>query len=359
VKFTKKTYLFIGLMSATSIAGQTYYPAKECPLLQDRVQASFSVIPAAAIAPLETSENSPILILSQPNPSRLMDGLTASPPFEAPESIGTVTAGEGVAIAPSRVMPSPAPLPKTEIKLFAEAETDMIKDKPAAAWDAVLSKYVKAPDAAGLARFDYAALKASSSDSAVLKAYIKALEAKGPGGFTENETIAYWANLYNAVTVQVILDNYPVSSIRKIKSGTFSPGPWKKDLVTIAGEKISLDDIEHGTLRKQYPSPHIHYMVNCASVGCPNLKDGLWSAKTLDADRDAAARAFINSPRGARVTPKGLVVSSIYNWFDEDFGGNKAGVLAHLAEYAEGDLKTAIDGGIKISGYDYDWSLNE
>ena len=370
VKFTIKTYVFISLIASTSIAGQVYYPATECPLLKDNPQAVTPVTSVAVIAPLETSAITPISNTSQPKLSPLRDGLTASPPFEAPESIGKVTAGEGVATAPSRATPTPAPIitasvqtevARTDAKPATPAEMipEMTKDTPRSGWDAVLSKYVKAPDAAGLARFDYAGLKASSADIKALDSYIKTLEDSGSGILSENEIIAYWANLYNAVTIQVVTEAYPVSTIKKVRGGVFKSGPWKQNLITVSGEKMSLDDVEHKTLRAQYPSPLIHYMVNCASIGCPNLKAGVWKASTLEVDRKAAARAYINSPRGARVTDKGLVVSSIYDWFEEDFGGDKAGVIAHLSKYAEGDLKAALDGGITISGYDYDWSLNE
>jgi len=223
----------------------------------------------------------------------------------------------------------------------------------------LLGKYVKAPDAMGVARFDYAGLKASQTDQAVLAEYIKTLESKNPTTMSATEATAFWANLYNAVTIKVVIDNYPVKSIKDIKSGVFSAGPWKKKLTTVNGTEMTLDEIEHETLRKKYPSPLIHYMVNCASIGCPNLKNSLWDANTMDADREAAAKIFINSSRGAKVTSKGLVVSSIYDWFQEDFGGTKTGVLAHLSKYATGDLKSAIESGATIKSFDYDWTLNE
>jgi len=225
-------------------------------------------------------------------------------------------------------------------------------------WDAALQGYVAPLDNQGLARFDYAGLKANQADRKLLKDYIAYLETKNPDTMSENEALAFWANLYNAVTVDVVVNNYPVSSIRKIRSG-FSIGPWKEDRVTINGTRMSLDDIEHGTMRKKFPSPLVHYMVNCASVGCPNLKDGLWHAETLDVDRKVAAEAFVNSPRGARITNKGLQVSSIFKWFQSDFGGNKDGVLKHLRQYAGPELAAAIDGGAKIRGFEYDWDLNE
>jgi len=226
-----------------------------------------------------------------------------------------------------------------------------------ASWPVVMQNYLTAPDATGLVRIDYARLQ-NSPDRAALEAYITSLTAQNPDAMSPDAAVSYWANLYNAVTVDVILDNYPVKSIRDIKSGVFKPGPWDLKLITVNGKSLSLNDIEHGIMRKQFPSPHVHYMVNCASVGCPNLVGGEWRAETLDADRDRAARAFINSPRGAKVTRNGIVASSIYKWFKEDFGGNKTSVVKHFRQYANADLATAIDNGLTIKSYDYDWSLN-
>ncbi|MEP3889978.1 MAG: DUF547 domain-containing protein [Hellea sp.] len=243
-----------------------------------------------------------------------------------------------------------------------DMKKDMMKDtvmtpSQHADWTDILQSYVGMPDEAGLTHFDYAGLKANAADTAKLDGYIKSLEGMTPDELSENEAIAFWANLYNAVTIQVVTEKYPVKSIRKL--GSFNSGPWKKKLVTVNGVRMSLDDIEHKTLRKHYPSPYIHYMVNCASVGCPNLLDTAWEADTLEAGRIKAAKAYINSPRGAVVKGDKLTVSSIYDWFEEDFGGSKEGVLKHLQEHATGDLAVAIAAGEKITNYDYDWSLNK
>jgi hypothetical protein len=103
----------------------------------------------------------------------------------------------------------------------------------------------------------------------------------------------------------------------------------------------------------------VHYMVNCASIGCPNLLDKIWVGETLDADREQAARDFINSPRGVAIDGNKLELSSIYNWFKEDFGGSKSTTLEHVRQFANPDLLAALDAGAKIDGYDYDWKLNE
>jgi len=122
---------------------------------------------------------------------------------------------------------------------------------------------------------------------------------------------------------------------------------------------MSLNDIEHGTVRKQFNEPRIHYGFNCASIGCPNLKTTAWTAETFEADLTQAAKDFINSPRGISVDNKGRVTaSSIFKWYKEDFGGTDAKVLAHAAPYAAAETKTALQSARKIHNFDYDWSLN-
>ena len=226
----------------------------------------------------------------------------------------------------------------------------------AQAWQSVLERRLSAPDpATGLIRFDYAGLTAS--DRAALDAFVDSL-ADMPEPEDDDEASAYWANLYNAVTVQTVADAFPVESIRDIGGGLFTKGPWKEDRVTVRGEELSLDDIEHEILRKRYPSPLVHYTVNCASVGCPNLLPKLWRGETLDADREAAARAFVNSPRGVSVRDGRATVSSIYDWFQADFGGSKQSVMDHLRSYADPGLASRLGGIRKYSRHDYDWSLN-
>jgi len=228
---------------------------------------------------------------------------------------------------------------------------------PHAGWTEILQTYVSAPDGQGLTHFDYGGLKTNAADKAKLDGYIESLEATDSNTLSENEAIAFYANLYNAVTVQHVTEKFPVKSIRKL--GAFSSGPWKKKLFTLNGNPTSLDTLEHDILRKQYPSPYVHYMVNCASVGCPNLLNEAWEASTLDAKRKEAAADYINSPRGVVVDGDDLTVSSIFKWFEEDFGDSKAGVLEHIRKHADADLAAAIDGGAKIDDYDYDWSLNK
>lgn len=233
-----------------------------------------------------------------------------------------------------------------------------------AAFDALLAKYVK-PNADGVNRVDYARWKASAQDLSRLSGYIGELVGRAPSRMPRNDEFAFWCNLYNAITLKVVLDRYPVASIRDIKSeGLFDPkaytGPWRTKRTTVEGRPYSLDDIEHEVLRPVFKDPRVHYAVNCAAYGCPNLRGKAWTAATLDADLDSAAREFINHPRGATVLPGNrLRVSSIYNWYGGDFGGSEAAILAHLRKYAGTALAAALASRPAIAEYVYDWSLND
>lgn len=226
-----------------------------------------------------------------------------------------------------------------------------------AQWDDLLARYVR-PDPQGLHRVNYAAWKANVADRQALDQLIGGLSGQKISSLPRPAQFATWANLYNAITIQVVLSRFPVRSIRDIKPNVLAIGPWKEPRVTVEGKRLSLDDIEHGILRKQWSDPRVHYAVNCAAVGCPNLPRRGWRAETLDADLDAAARAFINSPRGVRVVgPQKLRVSSIYQWFKTDFGNNEAGILSHLRRYAASKLLADMTNA-RIVGDDYDWSIN-
>ena len=229
-----------------------------------------------------------------------------------------------------------------------------------APWDAFLSEYVVTAD--GMNRVRYGAV--TPEDHRALKGYIDALEALSPSAMGPDERLAYYFNLYNAAIVDTALDNYPLESIREVGGSLLPPrGPWKREVVTVEGERLSFDDIEHGRVRGNYDEPRVHYAFNCASVGCPDLRDAAWRAETLDVDLDAAARAFVAHPRGIDVDDDGDIdASSIYRWFRKDFGGTERGVLEHVSQYAVGEKRTAIQAALAagegIDDYDYDWSLN-
>jgi Protein of unknown function, DUF547 len=225
------------------------------------------------------------------------------------------------------------------------------------AWDALLGRYVQ-PSADGLNRVDYARWRANSADMTALDTVVANFAATRISSLPRGEQFCVWANLYNALTIQVVLSRFPVRSIRDIKPNPLALGPWKDKRITVEGARLSLDDIEHNILRKNWREPRVHYAVNCASIGCPNLGQRGWRVESLEADLTAAARAFINSPRGVVVVRAGQIrVSSIYQWFKVDFGNNDAGVIAHLRQYAAPALATQLTGA-RIVGNFYDWSIN-
>ena len=223
-----------------------------------------------------------------------------------------------------------------------------------AAWDALLARY-RREGGDGVARVAYGAV--TPSDRQALNDYLALLSATLVSSLNQAEQFSYWVNFYNALTVQVILEHYPVASIRDIdiSPGLFANGPWGARLVTVEGEALSLDDIEHRILRPIWQDPRIHYVVNCAAIGCPNLPARALRPSTNDATLDAGANAYVNDPRGLAVTPNGLTVSRIYDWFAEDFGD----LRAHLARYATGDRAASLAQGVPITRYRYDWSLND
>jgi hypothetical protein len=161
--------------------------------------------------------------------------------------------------------------------------------------------------------------------------------------------------------LRLVLERYPVKSIRDISlgGGLFTVGPWGAKLVAVKGERLSLDDIEHRILRPLWRDPRIHYVVNCASVGCPDVPPAPLTGANAEATLDAAARAYINHPRGANVRDGRLTVSSIFRWYREDFGDSEAGVLAHLRRYAAPGLAAQLKDVRGIDRYEYDWSLND
>lgn len=220
-------------------------------------------------------------------------------------------------------------------------------------WTRLLKAYVKA-GSDGITRVDYAGLAASTGDRKALDLYIARFAETDLSAKTD-ANFAAWANLYNAATVRHIVERYPVKSIRD----GYLVGPWKEVMVRAGRQDVSLDAIEHKILRKVWGTPEVHYAINCASYSCPNLPPKAWEAGTLKKELDAAARAYVNHPRGVSVTARGLTVSEIYNWFETDFGGSKASVVEHLLKYADPILAEKIRAKPKILRYQYDWSLND
>ena len=226
-------------------------------------------------------------------------------------------------------------------------------------WQALLDAHLVTDDPSGVNLFDYAGLKASDADRARLLRYIDYLQELDPRQLARDVQMAYWINLYNAVTVRVVVDEYPVASIKDIHEGLIpGTGPWRDIHAMVAGHPLTLDNIEHDILRPIWEDSRIHYAVNCASISCPNLAAEAYTAENLERLLEQGARDYVNHSRGADLRDEEFVVSSIYFWYREDFGDSEEGVLRHLRKYAEDELAEQLrdfDGSLD---HDYDWTLN-
>jgi hypothetical protein len=226
-------------------------------------------------------------------------------------------------------------------------------------WQDILDGYVD-PDPQGVNVLDYAALAASADDAAKLDGYLEYLEGIDPRDYCRAEQMAYWINFYNARTVKMVVDAYPVDSIREIhQEGVPRKGPWGDVCTNIAGQDLTLDQIEHDILLPIWRDKRIHYAVNCAAYSCPQLMDTAFTAANTESLLEAGARAYVNSARGVDVVDdEFIVLSSIYKWYPQDFGDTEESVIEHLTQYADGELAELLGGFDGTIDYDYDWKLN-
>jgi len=226
-------------------------------------------------------------------------------------------------------------------------------------WQMFLDTFLDTDDF-GQTYFDYA--RVSRAQIGQLSVYMSALQAIDPLELNKSEQMAYWINLYNAMTVQVILGDYPVKSIRNIGGalGGFIPtGPWTNKLVRINGQMLSLDDIEHRIFRPKFNDHRVHFAFNCGAKGCPNLAAQAFTGTNIETLLSTAQWSFINHQRGVRIQDGRLIVSKIFAWYREDFVSREQDLPLFLAQFAEPKLRAQLKGYRGRITYEYDWSLNE
>jgi len=217
-------------------------------------------------------------------------------------------------------------------------------------WTALLQKYV---DNSGLV--NYRGIKV---ESAKLDEYLAILSRQKPGNnWTKNETLAFWINAYNAFTVKLILDNYPLKSIKDLNPGVsviFVNTVWDKGFFSIGGDKMSLNDIEHRILRKM-DEPRIHFTIVCASVSCPKLQNTAYEANGLDNQLTRAVTSFLADNTKNQVSANNPKLSKIFDWFAGDFNVNGKSKIDFINQYAPIKINRNAD----ISYLEYNWKLNE
>lgn len=211
---------------------------------------------------------------------------------------------------------------------------------------ALLKKYVR-PDGV-----KYSAWHQSTDDREKLKAILAEWEIVALPELSENAQKAFFINLYNAAMLDIVLDHYPLQSVATIEENF---GIFRQDRIPLAGEKLSLDQIEKGILLQAFSDPRIHFAVNCASESCPPLRAEPFTEAKLEAQLDEQTIAFARSPRAARVNTgeQTIAYSELFQWYDADFAGDNP--AEYLNQYREDKLPLSFD----VSWIRYDWMLNE
>jgi hypothetical protein len=254
---------------------------------------------------------------------------------------------------------------------FAAAQPSF--DHSHAAWTELLRRHVALLDRGKASQVDYAGF---ARDRPALKAYLEALsavDAREYGSWTRAEQLAFLINAYNAFTIDIVLRGYPnVKSIRDLGEGFLARGPWKDKAFTLLGNPQSLDGVEHDTIRKPgaFDEPRIHFAVNCASVGCPMLREEAYVAARLDTQLEEQTVRFLSDRSRNRydAQQRVLEVSQIFDWYRQDFERGQRGfeslpkTLARYADLladAESDRSAIRAGSVPIRHLGYDWTLND
>ncbi len=252
---------------------------------------------------------------------------------------GTLTA---LAIVGPRLNPVPTPT-------LAVAATGALVDH--SAYDRLLKKYVNAQ---GLV--NYKGFKADEKD---FNQYLALLSKNPPAAdWSKADQMAYWINAYNAYTIRLILDHYPVQSIKDIGSKIkipFVTTPWAAKFFSIGGQQMSLDNIEHGILRKKYGDPRIHFALVCASISCPRLRNEAYTGSQLDRQLEDQGHDFLNNASKNKISKSDAQLSKYFDWYKGDWTGGGQSVVKWVNRYST----TKIDNSTDISYLDYNWNLNQ
>ena len=216
-------------------------------------------------------------------------------------------------------------------------------------WDALVKKHVSKNG-----MVDY---QGFLKDKKQLQVYLDKLSANRPTSkWSKNEKMAFWINAYNAFTVKLILDHYPIKSIKDIKKGIpFVNSVWDITFIPMGKEKIDLNYIEHSILRKEFKDPRIHAAINCASFSCPLLRNEAYYASRLDEQLNDAMRRFVNDSQRNQLDKSNIKISKIFSWFAGDFKLNGSSVVDYLNKYA----KKRVQANARIDFLEYQWELND
>lgn len=215
-------------------------------------------------------------------------------------------------------------------------------------WDRLLKKHV---NASGMVNY-----KGFKQDRGELSSYLQLLSDNAPqNNWSKQDQMAYWINAYNAFTIDLILQKYPVKSIKDIAGKIYKVNtPWDIKFITLGGRKYDLNNIEHGILRKNFNDPRIHFALVCASISCPRLRREAYTGALLNAQLEDDGRNFINDRSKNRISANRADLSKYFSWYKGDFAKNGS-----LVDFINKYSQTKISSATKINSIDYNWGLNE
>lgn len=276
----------------------------------------------------------------------------AKPAEFVKKSSETVPAKE---VLPEQLLKEEAGTENIAVEVAAEEKEDTVMEAPAEAeeplgatafshdqWNSLLSRFVTASG-----KVNYKGFK---QDQAKLNAYLEDLSANTPASsWSRNEKLAYWINVYNAYTVKLIVDNYPLKSIQDLGK------PWDKKFIKIGGDIYSLNEVEHEIIRKRFNDARIHFAVNCASFSCPKLLNEAYTGAKLEQQLNTQTRAYINNPVHNEISANKGAISQLFNWYADDFVKSAGSVIAFINKYSTVKLRNEA----RLEYKEYGWSLNE
>ncbi len=246
----------------------------------------------------------------------------------------------------------------TEMKLIRfwdDSEPSSIIDVDHAPLQEILQKYIVADHPSGISRFNYALV--SESDTAKLQQYLEYLQLLEPRQLNEAEAKAYWVNLYNAATLNMVIEAYASGRVNKVKARGLSARRWRRDIVTIAQQDMSLDDILHGVIRPLYKDPRMHYAVFFCTLGGPDMPVEVMNGENNETLLNQFEVAYLNQGRAVRLENGELVLSEMFKTYDTDFASDQYGLVSYLKQHVAPPLADVLD-TVSDVRFEYDWTVN-
>ncbi|HMO40733.1 MAG TPA: DUF547 domain-containing protein [Saprospiraceae bacterium] len=290
--------------------------------------------PSSPQTPTDSAPATPVALTPETTPQK--------PAPEVPQT-ETQPAPTPPQATPKTNAPRPKPLTETTPivePVVAEESSEKVAKPDHAAWNDLLKKYVSTDG-----KVNYKGFK---QDMPALEAYLNELTSHPiQSDWSRTEKMAYWINAYNAFTIKLILDNYPLKSIIALDNGK----TWDVKRVQLGDKTYSLNGIENDILRPQYKDARIHFAVNCAAKSCPPLLNRAWTGDNLSKYLDQQAKAFINNSKYNKISADAVQISKIFEWYAADFGD----IIAYLNKYSN----VKINPSATVTYIEYDWALNE